>query len=149
MASELTIEHLRATSPWVLFLSILGFIIAGFSILGGLGAAVSVPLSIAAQGGKPTRGVVGVIVGGGGFYFVLGVAYGIGAYFLVKYTQAIGEVVRSGSVGDVEDALSAQQRFWKTAGIITIGLIAASMLFFVAMMIIAVATAASNPAGGY
>lgn len=149
LATELMVEHLRATSPWVLFLSILGFIIAGFSVLGGLGTMVMVPLAMTVDNQDGAAAGIGIIVVSGVFYLVLGVAYGIGAFFLVKYMQSIGAVVRYGAASDVEDALAAQQRFWKTAGIITIGLIAASMLFFVAIMIVAVASAASDPMSGF
>jgi hypothetical protein len=87
---------------------------------------------------------MGIIVATGLFYLVMGVAYGVGSYFLVKYTQSIGRLVSSGLVSDVEEALAAQRMFWKSAGIITIGLIGAGILMFVAMMVFAIAMGATQ-----
>jgi hypothetical protein len=147
-ATQLTIEHLRGTSPWVLFLSILGFIIAGFSVLGGLGTMIMVPIAMttAPSSGDQTgmAAGMGIIVATGLFYLVMGVAYGVGSYFLVKYTQSIGRLVASGLVSDVEEALAAQRMFWKSAGIITIGLIGAGILMFIAMMVFAIAMGATQ-----
>lgn len=143
-ATQLMIDHLRATSPWVLFLSILGFIVAGFSILGGLGTMIMVPIAMSTGGQQGAAAGIGIFVATGLLYLVMGVAYGIGAYFLVKYSMSIGRLLSSRLVSDVEDALGAQRAFWKTAGIITIGLIGAGVVFFVAMMVFAIAMGASG-----
>jgi hypothetical protein len=42
---------------------------------------------------------------------------------LVRYARSIGAVNEAGRAEEVEDALWAQQRFWKAAGIVTISVI--------------------------
>jgi len=52
--------------------------------------------------------------------------YLIPAYFLFKYSSAIGSLLRGGGVSALESALGYQKSFWKFSGVMTlIGLILA------------------------
>jgi len=100
---------LRRTQPWVRFLSIMGFIAAGFMVLTGVGAGVVG----AASGRVETIGLMIV-------YPIMAVAYVFPAMFLMRYADRIKTFVASGQEQDLMGALEAQRSFWKFAGIFTI-----------------------------
>ena len=112
--TESMLESLRRTRPWAMFLAILSFIFCGFIALGTLGL-----LAVAVVEGDD----VPVLVGVGVFYLALAVIYFVLGLFLVKYARSIGVVNETGRAEEVEDALWAQQRFWKAAGVVTISVI--------------------------
>jgi len=123
------LESLGRTRPWAMFLSILGFIGGGFSAL----VAVS-GIAVAVAEGQD----VPVLVGVGGFYLALAAVHLVLAFFLVRYARAIGAVNATGRTEEVEDALWAQQRFWKTAGVVTIAMIALSIVGTIATIAVIV-----------
>jgi hypothetical protein len=112
--TESMLESLRRTRPWAMFLAILSFIFCGFVALASLGG-----IAVAAVEGDD----VPVLVGVGLFYLAVAVIYFVLGFFLVKYARSIGTVNETGRAEEVEDALWAQQRFWKAAGIVTISII--------------------------
>jgi len=112
--TESMLESLRRTRPWALFLAILSFVFCGFIGLGAVGL-----IAVAVVEGDD----VPVLVGVGGFYLALAVIYFVLGFFLVRYARSIGTVNETGRAEEVEDALWAQQRFWKAAGVVTIAVI--------------------------
>lgn len=146
-ATPAMMEHLRTTSPWVLFLAIIAFIFSGLTLLGGLSVVVMIPASMAAGGNEEMPSTIGLVVTMALFYLIIGAAYGVGGYFLVRYYRAISRLMRTEAIADVEEALGAQSTFWKTAGIITIGLIIAGILLTIGMFILSFAIVASGPGG--
>jgi hypothetical protein len=135
--TELMLTHLQGTKPWVLFLSILGFIGAG---LMGLFALIALIAGIAAGSGDGGAGETAAVIGIAVFYLLLGVLHAFFAYLLIRYSTAIGHALSSDRTEDVEEALLRQKTVWKTVGIATIVLIGISFLGIVAGIIIAVAT---------
>lgn len=117
--TESMLESLRRTRPWTMFLAILSFVAFGFIALAALGG-----IAVAAVEGEDLP----VLVGVGLFYLVLGVIYFVLGLFLIKYARAIGLAGETSRAEEVEDALWAQQRFWKAAGIVTIAMMALSVL---------------------
>ncbi len=115
--SELALEMLRQTRPWVLFLGILSFVAAGFMVLGGLVMAV-VGLVAGAASSSPATAVMGFV------YLPLGFIYIYPGLKLVKYGGAIGRLLQSRSAADLEDALTQQKSMWKFSGIAAIVVIA-------------------------
>ena len=112
--TESMLESLRRTRPWAMFLSILSFIFGGFMALTALGVGAAAVVE-----GKD----LGILLGIGLFYLVLALVYFFLGWFLVRYARSIGLVNETGRAEEVEDALWAQQRFWKAAGVITIAAI--------------------------
>jgi Family of unknown function (DUF5362) len=110
--------QLQRTQPWVRFLSIMGFIAAGFMVLFGLviGAAG------AATGNYQTLGIMVM-------YPIMGVVYVFPSIFLLRYADRIKTFVASGQEQDLAGALDAQRSFWKFAGILTIISIVLSLVF--------------------
>ena len=117
--TESMLEGLRRTRPWAMFLAILSFIFCGFVALAALGG-----IAIAAVEGDD----VPVLIGVGLFYLVLAVIYFVLGLYLVKYARSIGVANETGRAEEVEDAIWAQQRFWKVAGIVTIAVIGLSVV---------------------
>jgi DNA-directed RNA polymerase subunit RPC12/RpoP len=113
-AGASTIPHgiqraLSQTRPWVIFLSILGFVCGGFMTLGSVGILVAAVVS-----GEP-----GMILFGP-MYLVYAALYLAGSYFLFVYGLRIGSFQRSNSFADLESALVAQKSFWKLVGIVIV-----------------------------
>ncbi|HUF18392.1 MAG TPA: type II secretion system protein GspG [Thermoanaerobaculia bacterium] len=109
------IESLRRTKPWVRFLSVLGFIAAGFMVLAGLALAVIAMVSE----GPEFPGIFGLIVGL--LYFLLALLYIFPSLYLSRYATAIGRALRPGPKSSaVEEALGHQKSFWKFAGIMAL-----------------------------
>ena len=100
---------LAQTRPWVIFLSILGFVCGGFMTLGSVGILVAALVS-----GEPGMIVFGPI------YLVYAALYLAGSYFLLVYGLRIGTFQQSNSFGDLESALVAQKSFWKLVGIVVV-----------------------------
>ena len=117
--------HLQRTQPWVRFLAIMGFIIAGFMVLTGL----AVGAIGAATGNYQTLGIMVL-------YPIMGIVYVFPSIFLLRYADRIKTFVASGQEQDLAGALDAQRSFWKFAGILTIVSIVMSLLFVaIALMI--------------
>jgi len=108
-----TIKPLQKTRPWVIFLAILGLLMA--LLVFGLAILIMVGL-IAPEGAEPN--IVAQFVGGG-VVFVTGLVYFIPAYLLIKYAMAIGEYVEQPSGANLSKALNAQMVFWRLIGIVT------------------------------
>jgi hypothetical protein len=107
-----TVEALRQTRPWVLFLAILGFIGSGLMILGGLCSGIALA-RLAGPGG-----VIMMIL-----YVGLGVVYLMPAVFLFRYGSRIGDYLRNRSETSLNAALNSQMSFWRLVGIMTIVMI--------------------------
>jgi hypothetical protein len=106
--SQRSIELLRATRPWVRFLSVVGYVAAGLTILGGIAVAV---LSMSGQGSASMGGLALVYVLAGGLYVV-------GAGLLGSYASRIRDLESSRRTESLEEALAAQTSFWKFTGVL-------------------------------
>ncbi len=130
--TPLMAQHLLATRPWVLFLSILAFIGCGLLVVGGLGMMV-----IGDRGGliRPppdAPGLIHLVMAGlsGLIHLVMAGLSGATAWLLFKYAAAIKACRYSGSSGDMEAALRIQKSFWKFVGIMTIVMLAIPLCIY-------------------
>lgn len=132
------VELLRATKPWVLICSILGFIGTTFAVLFGV---VMIGLGIfSAASAEPLEELgTGGLIGAALIYLVLAIPNFLGSLFLWRYSAAIGRVPAEGETHALEDALLHQKSFWKVVGIsiivmftvygaIAIGMVALALL---------------------
>lgn len=126
-------QHLRGTRPWVLFMSILMFIGAGFMVIGGLGAI--------AMGGMRGmfNGPMAVVIGLA--YIVMAAICGVMAYLLLAYAGAIKRFAFSQRSHDLEAALGAQKSFWKFVGILTIVVISLYLVVILIAMVVGATSA--------
>lgn len=125
------LDALRATKPWVRFFSILGFLVAIFMVLGGLGMGAFGVYRIIAGGND------GYIFGGMGLlYLLMAILYIYPSRSLFRYASAIGEALQTPSKAEaVERALVHQKSFWKFIGIMVLVM----MLLYIPMMFVAFA----------
>jgi uncharacterized membrane protein YidH (DUF202 family) len=122
--SELALEMLRQTRPWVMFLGILSFVASALALLVGVGMAI-MGLAMAGATSNPFTGLIGFI------YIPLGLVYIYPGVKLVKYGSAIGRLMETRTSFDLEDALTQQKSMWKFSGISAIVIIVLYVLLFV------------------
>jgi hypothetical protein len=113
--SDVAVELLRQTRPWVMFLSVLSFIGCAFMLLAGL-LMIGVGL-MAAGTGMAEKGVNAML---GVVYLPMAVLYIYPGIKMWSYGSAIGRLVASHSMADLEAALGQQKSFWKFGGIAAI-----------------------------
>ena len=109
MASPGIHSALAGTKPWVRLISILGFISAGFMILGGLAAG-----ALGARMGMPEAAVLIFI------YPLMGLFYLVPSLYLFRFATRIGEYVQGGQEAQLELALESQRSFWRFVGILSL-----------------------------
>ena len=130
------IEAMRGTKPWVLLIGIVLIVSAVFMVMGTIGIFVAGTVGLAQQGPE-----AGAMLGMGVAYALMSVVYIMMGVYLFKYHSAIGRLLQSISVVDMEEALNSQRKFWKMAGVITaimlvlmvLGIIAAIAIPFMQM----------------
>lgn len=138
-------EALRATRPWVLFLGILGFVGAGFMVLGGLFFLFAM-LAAATGGGSSATGV-GQAVLVAAMYVFFGGVYALFAWLLIRYSGAIGRFLATDATEHLEQALDSQRVFWKVSGIVAIVSMVLSFLAVIAVAVVGAVAAVSSMPG--
>jgi hypothetical protein len=109
------IESLSMTKTWVRIVSIALFIVAIFTLMGGLAVVVGFGVGSAAN----AKAGAGALMIGMGFLYLLMAAIYVGlAYYLFQYSSSIGRMLLSDVSINMENALENQRKFWKLAGIL-------------------------------
>jgi hypothetical protein len=129
--TTLMIEAMRRTKPWVLLIGIVLIITAAFMILGTLGVFAASTISLGAEGPE-----AGAMLGVGVMYAIMSAIYLMLGIYLLKFSSAIGRLVESASVIDMEETLDSQRKFWKLAGILTAVMLVVMIIGFVAAIAI-------------
>ncbi len=125
------IDAMRGTKPWVLLIGIVLIISAVFMIMGTFGIIIASSIGMASMGAE-----AGVFLGVAVMYGVISIIYVMMGVYLFKYSSAIGRLLQSASVINMEDALDSQRKFWKIAGIITAVMLVLMVLGFIGAMAI-------------
>lgn len=119
-----TIQVLRETRPWVLFIAILGILWTGLMVFSGLMMLLAggmAGFSTPSGSSGPAAALPSVVMMGmAAMYLLLGLLYLYPVIKLFKFAGAIGALSRSGSQADLENALRQQKGFWKFLGIMAI-----------------------------
>ena len=132
--TELAVDLLKQTRPWVMFLSVLAFIGSAFMVIA---AVLMMGVGLLASSGPES----GVQVAMGVVYLPLAGVYVYPAIKMWMYGSAIGRLLTSRSTSDLEAALLQQKSIWKFSGIAVIVMI---VLYFFLFIGIAVWTAATK-----
>lgn len=103
------VEALRQTRPWVLFLGVLGFILA--TVL----AVVAVFMFLVGPGGPGFPSVVVALI-----YAVIAAIYFAAAGYIFSYGRRIGSFLRDRRLVSLTEAVVAQKSFWKLIGIVAL-----------------------------
>jgi hypothetical protein len=109
--SPLAQTALVQTKPWVRFVAVMFFIGAGLTLVGGLFVMLG-----SAMGGS--AGMSGIPAAFGFVYVLMSAFYFFPALYLNRYASRIGDLMRTGRMGDLEQALMAQKSFWRLVGIV-------------------------------
>jgi hypothetical protein len=109
------LDHLKATRPWVRFISVAGFIGSGLT---GAAALVMAIAAVAGAGGD--LGGMAALFGMALYIGVIAAVYLLPTIRLNRYAGALGRVFSQGGAASIEEALSAQASFWRLAGILLI-----------------------------
>jgi hypothetical protein len=106
--SDIAINHLSGSAPWMKFIAILGFIGSGFMIIGAL--------MVIGQGAgtMPNAALIGVI------YLVGGGAYGYVSVLLWQWANYISSFVLTRDPRRLEAAFAKQKTWWMVVGVLTI-----------------------------
>ena len=126
--SARSMDLLRQTRPWVLFLSILGFIVTGLMVLFGVGFGL---LGMAGGGGSAVGAGMGLL------YIAISAIYFFPALFLWRYGSRIGGLMAGGQVQDLENALEAQKSFWRFTGILMVVVIVLYVVLIAGAVVVA------------
>ncbi len=118
-------KSLRATRPWTRFLSILGFIGTGLTILAGIFMFIGKDILPASETALPL-GFLGIL------YILTSVFYLIPSIWLAKYSAAISAFLKAGDAIELGKAIAYQKSFWKF-----VGLLALVSIFLTAVGIVA------------
>lgn len=140
--TENMIAALKRTRPWVFFLSILGFIGAGFMALAGL-TMLGMGIVGSSIGNDADGLPIAASIGMSAMYIVMAVVYVIPCVFLIKYAIAIGRIDLGGAEA-IEDALERQKTFWRTLGIMVLVLMGLYVFAMVLVIVGAVIYGASR-----
>jgi hypothetical protein len=131
--TELAVDLLRQTRPWVMFLGVL-FLIASAGMLLLALLMVGVGLMSGASGPEKTmQALVGVV------YLPLSALYVYPGIKMWAYGSAIGRLVASRSTEDLEAALGQQKSLWKFSGIAAIVIIGLYVVLFIALFAVGIA----------
>ena len=130
--TEVMTEALRGTKVWVKLMGVLLFIGAAFTLLGALAAFAMPAMMGAGKGAMP----IGVMAFMALLYVAIALVYVFLGLYLLKYSGAIGRLLRDGRAASMEAALQAQQKFWRLAGIIALVVVVISVLGIIAAIVI-------------
>lgn len=117
--TEQMINHMRSTKLWTKFLSIMGFIMAGFMVI--MGTFIIFAGNLFTKGASPSLTIFMGI-----FYVLCSIFYIIPSLYLFKFASALNRFLSDRKDGEMEAAISYQKSFWKFCGILClIGMIIA------------------------
>jgi len=112
------------TRPWVLFVSLLLVLAAGFLAFCSWSELAG-----------PFAGEPHTLIGGS-VYVVNAAFYGACAYYLFLYGRRIGSFKQTDRIEDLEAALVAQKSFWKLVGIWIPLMVAVGLLLVAAFAVL-------------
>jgi hypothetical protein len=139
--SELALEMLRQTRPWVIFMGVLMFVGSALMFVMSI-VMMGVGLAASAATKNPATAAIGFV------YLPLALIYIYPGLKMVKYGSAIGRLMESRSSADLEDALTQQKSLWKFSGIAAIVMIVLYVLIIV-VAVVAVGVGMSAALGGH
>lgn len=121
-------SYIYEIAKWARFLSIIGFILSAFLIIGsfGIGAAISANPSMLAQlGPLAGAGGIGITI----FYLILALIYFYPSILLFRFSNKGKQGVLFGDQASLDDAMMNMKSLFKFWGIFTIVIMICYFLF--------------------
>lgn len=148
LITEPMLVYLKATSPWLRFVGIVGFIGAGFIALMGLAMLALIPL----MGGVWNEiegfeafsdAFVGALFSGTvtAYFIAIGAVVFVPSLFIYRSGEKIRSYLKTGVDQDLEMALKNNKSLWKFIGICYIISLAFVPLIIIAAIIVALVVA--------
>ncbi len=139
--SEEMLASLRQTKPWVRLFSVIGFLSIALMLFGALSVMAAGLMMSGSEGGDgaATIGLMAM----GVVYLLMALVYFFPALYLWQYASAIGRLLGSEEVADLEEALNRQKAFWKFIGILVVVMFGLMLLAVLASLFIPAFMAAS------
>ncbi len=120
--------HLRETSNWAMFFSILGFIFVGIMIIGSL--FFSMVFSFINTPGVP--GYTGIVIAV--VYFIMGIVYLFPILYLYRFSNMVKTAIIKKNQEQLDMGLKNLKSHYKFIGILTIIIFAIYILIAVGML---------------
>jgi hypothetical protein len=128
--NEQMIQSIVSTKTWTKFLSIMGFITAGFVIIVGIIFMIFGGAIFSKEAEAPYAVLIGIA------YILMSLLYIIPSRYLFMYSSALSRFLGAKSELELESALSYQKSFWKFWGILfLVGIIIGIIGIFAAITI--------------
>jgi len=105
------INCIHSTKLWTKFLSIMGFIVAGFMVI--MGGFIIFAGNLFTKGASPHLTVFMGI-----FYVICSIFYIVPSLYLFKYASALNRFLSDKRDSEMEAAISYQKSFWKFCGVL-------------------------------
>ena len=146
--TETMLIYLKGASPWLRFIGIVGFVIAGFTVLWGLAIFFIFILSGSIFGSLLDdfqsiglySGIFSAIGGAAGLFTIGGAAViFFPALFTYRFGDRIRKYLQTGTDSELEEAFKNNRSLWKFNGIVII----ISMAFIPVSIIISIIIAVS------
>ncbi len=133
-------DFLATAGKWATFLSVIGFIILAFMLLGAL-AMFAMGSAFSSMGSAGAGPMAGMLTGGllGGIYLVMAVLGFFPTLYLFKFGSKAKQAIANGSTQELTESMGNLKSYFKFMGIITICVIA----FYIIAIIGAIAVGAS------
>ena len=119
--SDRIVRSMSQTRPWVLLIGILTLILAGMTALGSVAMFLSA--------GDQLPWWFGVL------YIAMGALYVYPGIALTRYAAAIKRLVTTREIGELEEAVDRQRKFWRFMGIVAVTVLGAYVLVIVGVVI--------------
>jgi hypothetical protein len=108
--SQLMLEDLQKTAPWINFISIVGFILSGFMII------AAIFILVASIAGRNAGMGIGMFI----VYLILAIVMIYPNIYLNNYARYLKEFTFYNNPDSLESAFLMQRKFWKYMGVLTI-----------------------------
>lgn len=129
-------SYVYETAKWTKFLSIVGFIFSGFTVIFAFGASAMLSSMGAAMG--PAAGMLGAL--GGGFitviYLLIALMYFYPSLLMFKYSGAAKKAILFADQASLSVAMSKMKSIFKFWGILTIVLLALYLIVILFAVVI-------------
>ena len=130
MVTQGMVQSMAGTHKWARFMSILGFVSAGFMIVAGVLAG-----AIGIGAGQNEAAVLLIL------YPALGLLYIIPSLHLYRFAKHGREFAAQNNPAELELALESNRAFWKFVGLLT----AVMLILSVVMMVLAIGIGLAIP----
>lgn len=136
-------DFLATAGKWATFLSIVGFIVLGFMLLGSFAMfAMGSALEGMGAAAGPMAGMSGAVLGS--IYLVLVVLCFFPTLYLFKFGSKAKQAVSSNSTVELTECIGNLKSYFKFMGIFTIITIVFYIILFIVMMAVGISAAAGN-----